>query len=217
MESERLVGVLLAAGAGSRLGLGPKALLSLGDGREPQARHLVRALWRGGCDAVIVVVGAEHEQVRKILGPGRHRVVVNEAWETGMASSFRAGTAAAEQLLAGGGAGSVLVALADQPDIDEHVVAHLKANAARGRVTAAGFPDERGKLVRGHPIIFPAAMARAAAALAEGDAGGRVWLRANPGLIDVVDTGHLATGRDVDTPEDLHHWRNERRVADGTA
>lgn len=204
--------MLLAAGSGSRLGLGPKALLPLNDAREPQVRHLVRALWHGGCDEVIVVVGAEHEQVREALGPGRHRVVVNRAWETGMASSFRAGTAAA-----GDGADSVMVALADQPDIDEHVVAHLKANAARGRVTAAGFPDERGKLVRGHPIIFPAAMAREAAALAEGDAGGRAWLRAHPGLIDVIDAGHLATGRDVDTPEDLHRWQTGKGDAVGTA
>lgn len=216
MENERLVGVLLAAGAGSRLGLGPKALLRLGDAREPQVLHLVHALWHGGCDEVIVVAGAEHEQVRQVLGPGRHRVVINEDWETGMASSFRAGVVAAEQLLAGDNAGSVLVALVDQPDIAEHVVAHLKANASRERVTAAGFPDERGKLVRGHPIIFPAAMAHEAAALAEGDAGGRAWLRAHPGLIDVVDAGHLATGRDVDTPEDLYRWHNETGAADGT-
>lgn len=208
--------MLLAAGSGSRLGAGPKALLRLGRGREPQVRHLIRALWRGGCDEVIVVLGAAHGQVSQVLGPGPHRVVINDAWETGMASSFRAGIAVAEQFLAGEDAGSVMVALVDQPDTDEHVVAHLKASAAMGRVTAAGFPDERGKLVRGHPLIFPVALARAAAALAEGDAGGRAWLRAHPGLIDVVDAGHLATGRDVDTPEDLDRWHTEQGGGHGT-
>lgn len=219
MDEEVLVGVLLAAGAGRRLGLGPKALLPVDHtpDSQPQVARMVRALWDGGCDEVIVVAGAEAARVQRALGTCRHRVVVNEEWATGMASSFRVGVAAANQILEGRGGGSVMVALVDQPDIDDRVVSHLKAKALRRRVTAAGFPGLRGELVRGHPIIFPADLARDAAALAEGDAGGRVWLRANLGLIDVVDAGHLATGRDVDTPADLHHWVNERRVEDGTA
>lgn len=214
-----LVGVLLAAGAGKRLGLGPKALLSLGSasGSRPQVVRMVEALWGGGCDEVVVVAGAEAGEVQRALGPGRHRVVVNEDWETGLAASFRAGIAAADELINGRAGGLVMVALVDQPDIDEHVVSHLRTNASNRRVTAAGFPDAQGKLVRGHPIIFPAEMARAAAALAEGDAGGRAWLRAHPELIDVVDAGQLATGCDVDTPADLHRRVKETGVDDGTA
>ncbi|AGF72978.1 nucleotidyltransferase family protein [Corynebacterium halotolerans] len=219
MPAEYVVGVLLAAGAGRRLGLGPKALLTLAGAPDdgPQVVRMVNALWRGGCDEVVVVVGADGAHVRRVLGPGRHRVVVNEAWETGMGSSFRAGVDAADDLLTGRPDGSVMVALADQPDVDAGVVSYLRAVASQRRVTAAGFPDPHGRLIRGHPIVFPVAMAREAAATAEGDAGGRAWLRAHPTLVEVVDTGHLATGRDVDTPADLHRWLNETGVADDTA
>ena len=44
---------------------------------------------------------------------------------------------------------------------------------------------------------------RAAAGRATGDEGARLLLQANPGLIDLVDCGDAAAGRDVDTPEDL--------------
>lgn len=210
-----MVGVLLAAGAGRRLGLGPKALLSFG-GQEPQVARMMQALWDGGCQEVVVVLGAEGGRVRGALGPGLHHVVLNDAWETGMGSSFRAGVAAAGQLLGNRG-GTVMITLVDQPGIEAQVIARLRAAASTSRVTAAGYPDPAGRLIRGHPIIFPVALAREAAAMAEGDAGGRAWLRGNPGLIDLIDLGSLATGCDIDTAADLEHWRRTTGVADDTA
>jgi nicotine blue oxidoreductase len=214
-----VVGVLLAAGAGRRLGRGPKALLSL-DGTS-QVVRMTRALLRGGCDAVVVVVGAAGEEVRLLLerslagtAEGRRvRIVVNPDWESGMGSSFRTGIDAADRLLAPSGpsAGSIVVALVDQPDVDEAVVRCLLDSATSTpvgpRVIAAGYPEARGRLVRGHPLVFPRTWAREAATLAAGDAAGRVWLRKHPEAVDVVDVGHLATGRDVDTPQDLDRLR----------
>ncbi|MGW9549745.1 nucleotidyltransferase family protein [Citricoccus zhacaiensis] len=220
-----VVGVLLAAGAGRRLGRGPKALLCV-DGT-PQVVRMARALLRGGCDAVVVVLGASDEEVRKILDgaltgtPEGQRVhtVVNADWESGMGSSFRLGIEAADRLPAPSdlSSGWVVVALVDQPDVGEAVVRRLLATATAStastpsatsraigpRVTAAGYPDAQGRLVRSHPLVFPRPWAREAAALAAGDAAGRVWLSSHPELVDVVDVGHLATGRDVDTPQDL--------------
>lgn len=200
-----MIGVLLAAGAGRRLGLGPKALLSF-DGRQPQVKRMVQALGDGGCREVIVVVGAEGDRVRRVLGPGRHRVVDNAAWETGLGSSFGVGVDAAGEIL-GDRDGAVMMALVDQPGIGAEVIARLWSAASAGRVTAAGYPGPGGKLSRGHPVIFPLALARAAAVLAEGDAGGRAWLRANPELIDLVDVGSPVAGFDIDTAADLTRWR----------
>lgn len=223
-----VVGVLLAAGAGRLLGRGPKALLTV-DGT-PQVVRMTRALLRGGCEAVVVVLGASHAQVLEVLEAAlagtpegrRVRIVVNPDWESGMGSSFRAGTEAADRLSApsGASAGSVLVSLVDQPDVGAAVVRCLLAAAADAgasaasatgprviatglRVIAAGYRDASGRLVRGHPLVFPRPWAREAAALAAGDAAGRVWLRRHPEVVDLVDVGHLATGRDVDTPQDL--------------
>lgn len=164
---------------------------------------MVDALWRGGCAEVVVVTGADAVRVRQALGAGRHQLVVNPAWETGMASSFRVGIDAA----AAYPEGLVMVTLVDQPDVDAGVVDQLRRKASPHRVTAAGYPDATGKLVRGHPVIFPLRMAEEAAATAAGDAGARGWLREHPELIDLVDVGHLATGRDVDTPADLQWWQ----------
>ncbi|VXB12391.1 NTP transferase domain-containing protein [Citricoccus sp. K5] len=214
-----VVGVLLAAGAGRRLGRGPKALLCV-DGT-PQVVRMARALLRGGCDAVVVVLGASDEEVRTVLDGAltgtpegqRVRTVVNADWESGMGSSFRLGIEAADRLLASSGpsCGLIAVALVDQPDVGEAVVRRLLAAATASttardlgpRVTAAGYSDAQGRLVRSHPLVFPRHWAREAAALAAGDAAGRVWLRGHPEVVDVVDVGQLATGRDVDIPQDL--------------
>src|SRR5690242_17565134 len=71
-------GVLLAAGAGTRLGRGPKALLPF------RGRTLVEVLadtlFDGGCSEVVVVLGAEAENVRNSTDLGAHTVVENQNW-----------------------------------------------------------------------------------------------------------------------------------------
>ena len=70
--------VLLAAGAGTRLGLGPKALLPF------RGRTLVEVLadvlLAGGCREVVVVLGADAARVRAATDLGRHRVIDNPDW-----------------------------------------------------------------------------------------------------------------------------------------
>lgn len=194
-------GVLLAGGAGTRLGLGPKALLPF-RGRT-LVEELAAALLDGGCREVVVVIGAGAADVRRATKLDTYLVVDNPEWASGMASSFKAGVAAAS-------AGhNVLVGLVDQPGLSPAVVARLLEAHQPGRVTAAGYtdPDFEGgpaaKLRRGHPLIIDAALRAEAAASAEGDAGARRFLKAHPGLVDVVDCSDLASGEDLDTREQL--------------
>jgi len=74
-------GLLLAAGAGRRLGR-PKALVRF-DGALLVERG-VRLLHDGGCDPVIVVLGAAADEVMERADLAGVRVVRNEAWESGM-------------------------------------------------------------------------------------------------------------------------------------
>ncbi|MGF0116012.1 nucleotidyltransferase family protein [Promicromonospora sp. Marseille-Q5078] len=208
----RTTAVLLAAGAGTRLGRGPKALLPHGwqggHGGRPLVEHVVTVLLDGGCDTVVVVLGARADRVRAQASldvPGV-RVVVNDSWETGMASSLRAGVAAA--LDAGGGPGGgaparVVVAHVDQPGVTPDDVARLLAAHRPGRVTASRWADaaDDGRPRWSHPLVLAAGLAGPAAASAEGDAGARAFLRAHADLIDVVT--HPGDGRDVDTEADL--------------
>ncbi|WP_240930420.1 NTP transferase domain-containing protein [Isoptericola sp. BMS4] len=201
--------ILLAAGAGTRLGRGPKALLPYGPrGGRPLIEQLTAVLLDAGCDRVVVVLGAEADRVRaeaRLDGDARVTTVVNDSWATGMASSFRAGVAAA---LDTDGTreptARVVVAHVDQPGVRPGDVALLLAEHRPGRVTASAWTGATvdGSLPRwSHPLVLAPGLARLAAASAAGDSGARSFLRAHTDLIDVVT--HPGDGRDVDTPADL--------------
>ena len=195
-------GVLLAGGAGTRLGLGPKALLPFRG--HTLVEVLAKTLLDGGCLEVVVVLGAGAEDVRGTTDLGGYLVVDNPEWASGMSSSFRTGVAAASH------GHNVMVTLVDQPGLTPGVVARLLAAHQAGRVTAAGYPDTvhhgstTTKLRRGHPLIIDASLRADVAESAVGDAGARRFLKAHPGLVDVVDCSDLADGADVDTKDKLH-------------
>ncbi|NKX54273.1 nicotine blue oxidoreductase [Arthrobacter mobilis] len=187
--------VLLAAGAGTRLGRGPKALLPAGG--IPLVQKMAAVLADGGCTDVCVVLGAEAARVRQAADLSGCTVLENPDWAAGMGGSFRLGVNAAP-------AGhAVLVALVDQPGVTAPLVRRLIAAHQPGRVTAAGYRAPGGALRRGHPVLFAPGPAAAAARQASGDAGARDFLAAHPGLVDVVDCSDLSDGGDIDTPADL--------------
>src|ERR671939_47004 len=82
-----VAGLVLAAGGGRRYGM-PKALV------EYEGSLLVeRAVWtaRAVCDPVLVVLGARAVDVWRTADLDGATVLANRDWETGMASSLRAG------------------------------------------------------------------------------------------------------------------------------
>ena len=99
--------VVLAAGASTRMGT-QKLLLPLGG--EPLVRRTVREVCAAGFDEVVVVLGHEHEKVREVLDSLPVRTTINEAYLTGMGSSFRA---AVEHVAPDSAA--AMFALGDQP------------------------------------------------------------------------------------------------------
>lgn len=194
--STRTTAVLLAAGAGTRLGLGPKALLPF-RGRT-LVEVLAAVLLDGGCREVVVVLGADAARVRAATDLDRHTVIENPDWATGMGGSFRAGVATADP------ADHVLIALVDQPGLGPEAVARLLAAHRPGRVTAAAYRDAEGKLRWGHPLLLDAGLRAEAAETATGDAGARVFLQEHPDLVDLVDCSDLSGGEDLDSPDQLH-------------
>ncbi|WP_051441958.1 nucleotidyltransferase family protein [Arthrobacter sp. H14] len=202
--------VLLAAGNGSRLGRGPKALLPY-HGR-PLVEHIAGALFDGGCDDVVVILGADAARVRAECRLERCTVVENPDWASGMASSFKAGVAAVggadaiEEVGAAEDTDAVLIALVDQPHISAGLVQHLLQVHRPERITAAHYADARRP---SHPMIFEPVYARQAAELAQDDAGARTFLRRNPDLIDLVDCTGSGDDADIDTADDLHLLEGE--------
>lgn len=170
-------GIVLAAGAGRRLG-GPKAELVVGG--ERLLDRAVRVLSESGCAEVVAVV-RPGTRVDGAL------VVVNSDPDRGLGSSLRLGLAAAS----GDRAAIVLV---DTPGITADAVRRTLEAAAPVAVAMYG-----GR--RGHPVVIERPLWTKVATLAEGEAGARVFLREHPELVtEVACPGDPA---DIDTAEDL--------------
>ncbi|WP_035769550.1 nucleotidyltransferase family protein [Arthrobacter castelli] len=195
----RVTGIVLAAGAGRRLGRGPKALLPY-RGR-PLVEHVAGVLLDGGCDDVVVVLGAEASRVRDSADLGRFTVLENPEWSLGLASSFQAGVAAAGHGDADVDVEAVMIALVDQPRIQPRLVQLLLGKHRSGRITAAHYGNGQRA---SHPMVFDIGHARNAMELASEDTGARNYLRQNPQLIDLVDCTPFGDDADVDTAADLH-------------
>ena len=110
--------VVLAAGAGSRLGGRPKALLELG-GVPLILRQLV-ALSGAGVDEVVVVTGHHAEAIEASVRQFPITLAHNAAPDDGQPSSVRIGLQALSPKL-----DAVMVALADQPLINEQDITAL--------------------------------------------------------------------------------------------
>lgn len=194
--TDAAVGLLLAAGAGRRMG-GPKALLHAGDGTSFLDRA-VAALLGGGCAEVVVVLGAAADRARELLSrDDRVRTMVAADWDEGMGASLRAGLRA----LAGSGAEVAVVGLVDLPDVGESVVERvLGCGSGPGRLVRATYDGRPG-----HPVVLGrehwAGVAAQVAGSRHRDHGARDYFRAHPPV--ACECGDLASGRDVDRPEDL--------------
>ena len=188
-----VAGLLLAAGAGSRMG-GPKALLPWAG--EPLVRRGIRLLSEGGCAPVVVVVGAAGEQVREqVRAHGDHAAVVTaDDWATGMGASLRAGLASLDDTVA-----ACVVALVDQPLVTPAAVERLRAAYADGAVAAVATYAGRAR----NPVLLERSTWAGVMAAAVGDEGARGWLRRHPELVVQVDCTDGGAPDDLDTPGDL--------------
>lgn len=182
-------GLVLAAGAGRRYGM-PKALVER-DG-ELLVDRAARILRAGGCDPVVVVLGAAAGRVRSTARLAGCTVVDNPDWQSGMGSSLRVGLDA----LAGTDTAAAVVLLVDLPGVTAAAVRRVAALAAAGALVVAGYGDQRG-----HPVLLGRWHWAGAARAAVGDAGARAYLAAHRDTVAVVPCGDVADPRDLDTPE----------------
>jgi molybdenum cofactor cytidylyltransferase len=150
---------------------------------------------------VVVVLGANSDEIATRVDFGRARVVVNPAYEQGMSTSLRAGV---ESL--GSDVARAVVILGDQPDIDAALIdTLLEAQATSGLPAAALSFD--GLL---HPpMVLTRSMWPDLDAL-EGDVGLRALIRSHPQAVYAMPAqrpgGHPI---DIDTREDFEELTND--------
>lgn len=184
-----IVGILLAAGQGSRFG-SDKLLHRLPDGT-PMAVAAARNL-RPACDRLLAVLRPGSETLAGLLAAVGCETLICPQAEAGMGHSLAAGVRASPA------AAGWVVALADMPFIapgsHQAVVAGLRAGAS---LAACEFKGRRG-----HPVGFAGQLFDQLVQLSS-DQGGKPILAAHRQALVLCPVDDPGVLRDIDRPEDL--------------
>ncbi len=191
-DSAGVGAVVMAAGSSSRMG-SPKQTLQFRG--ESLLRRAALAALGAGCRPVVVVTGAHAELSRRELDGLDVREVFNPHWETGMASSVRAGV---EGLVsADADADAAILMLCDQPHVTAEVISDLVAahRATRRPVVASTYGGSFGV-----PALFGRTLFAELARL-EGAAGAKQVIKRHASEAHFLPfpSGEV----DVDTPDDF--------------
>jgi molybdenum cofactor cytidylyltransferase len=198
--SSRVAAIILAAGKSTRMGEA-KQLLRLGE--STVLGLTIDNVRRSVVNEIVLVLGSSAEAIRRRLPPSLLEdlyVVLNPAFEQGMASSLRAGLSALHPQVE-----AVLIVLADQPFVRPDTLDQLARQHHRAPAQIV-IPTYQG--VRGNPVlldrsIFPEVMAL------EGDVGCRAIVASHPEgtmNLEVEDEGILL---DIDNQEAYQRFRAE--------
>jgi molybdenum cofactor cytidylyltransferase len=208
---ENIVGIILAAGKASRFG-GAKQLLDYH--RQPFVRIVAETALKAGLSPVILVTGANAEQVEAAVQGLPIKIVHNPDWENGQSTSIRAGllgcrssaSASAEvELPHSRDVGGAIFLLADQPQVTVEVLRALVERHSQDLPAAlAPYVFDR----RANPVLFDRITFNDLLAL-QGDTGGRaIFSKFSPRYVNWYDKRLLL---DVDTPEDYQKLLDEEQ------
>jgi CTP:molybdopterin cytidylyltransferase MocA len=186
--------IILAAGASRRLGQ-PKQLVRYND--ETLLERAIRIAGESGAAPLIVVIGADHEQIRSVIPFEHATLIFSPHWQQGIASSIHAGLEAVERLAPDSHGAMILPC--DQVRLSaDHLRGLIAAFAAQDEpsIAASTYAD-----VLGIPAVFPHAAYPELMAL-EGDKGARSLLLNPPCPVIAIP---FAGGEiDIDEPADLN-------------
>lgn len=193
-----IAAIILAAGKSTRFrGHDPKAktkAIALLDGA-PMVRHVTQAAMDAGLNPLVLVTGFNADEVTAATqGLAGLQIVHNPDYETGLASSLRAGVAALPACVKG-----AIVLLADMPRVSVETISLLVETFKSNPDAAAVVPVHAGQW--GNPILLGAKLFVDVARL-QGDSGARKLL-ANRADVALMECEDEAVGIDVDTRDDL--------------
>ena len=191
MSRPDIAAIILAAGASTRFGAIKQTMDYDG---EPLIRRSVNALLQTTATPVIVVLGANADQIREAIKDLNVETVVNESWQSGIASSIAAGTRRVRE----SNASAALITLADQPLVDSTALSRLiDAFDDSHRVVASSYAGTIGV-----PAIFAREFFDDLESLS-GDRGAGQWLRTHADIVTSIPLPEAEV--DIDTPEDIRN------------
>jgi molybdenum cofactor cytidylyltransferase len=183
-----IVGILLAAGSGSRFG-GGKLLHRLRDGT-PIGTASLRNL-RKALPDVVAVVRAGDDELAELLKSEGAAVILCEDANLGMARSLTCAIRASMN------AGAWVIALGDMPFITPATISAVARKLAQsGGIIVPAYRGERG-----HPVGFGSRY-RAELLGLEGDEGARSVVKCHAQDVETIDCEDPGILRDIDTPDD---------------
>ena len=206
MRPIMVVGIILAAGASSRMGR-PKALLPIG--QDLFVTRVCRTLHDDGVDDLVVVAGPEHEAIADALAAAGlpARVVENRRRDEGQLSSVLAGLAVADRP----GVDAVLVHLVDAPLVRPETAravldAYFRTHAPVVRPAVGGR--------HGHPVLFARSVFDQLRR-ADPGVGARGVVQAHAADVCNVPVDDEGACRDIDTPEEFARLAGPRPADQG--
>ena len=186
--------IVLAAGESGRMGT-PKALLRIGG--KTFIRHIVDVLNSSEVEKVVVVLGANAEEIKRELAGLDVTLAINQNYSSGQLSSVLKGIETVEPISPDG----VLLHTVDNPMVDSDVINALVTKFSETSCLIA-LPTFKGK--RGHPVLFSAKLF-GELKKAPPDIGARsvVWSHATEVVeVETKDEGIIC---DIDTREDYEN------------
>jgi molybdenum cofactor cytidylyltransferase len=206
-DTSRVGAVILAAGKSTRMGE-PKQLLRLGE--STVLEQTLDNILSAGVDDVVLVLGSSADIIQRQFPASAFeglKVVVNDAYGQGMASSLREGLSALDQQV-----DAALIVLADQPFVRPETFRQIVERYRRSEAEIV-IPTHKG--TRGNPVlldrsVFPEIMAL------EGDVGCRAIFGSHlEGIVrvEVEDVGILL---DIDSRADYERLQRFGQQGEGS-
>lgn len=192
--------IILAAGNSSRFG-SAKQLLHFNN--KTLIQHVIDEAIHANAELVIVVTGANADEVSKEINNEQVLLVLNKDWKDGMASGIIAGLKKAITL--NNDIEKIIIAVCDQPFVSSAVFKQLyqKQEESTQHIIACAYAETIGT-----PALFTQKYFDALMSL-HGDEGAKKILKANPQDVATIDfpPGNI----DIDTQKDYEQLLDRQK------
>jgi len=183
--------IILAAGGSSRFGKTKQLVHFRG---KTLLQHAIEQATEAGAETIVVVTGANADEISKQVKSEKTEIVFNKDWEQGMASGIVAGLKKAITL--NNKIEKAIIAVCDQPYISSSLFQQLyqRQNESAKQIVASAYADTIGT-----PALFTQRYFDALISL-KGDEGAKKLLKRHSEDVATVDfpNGDI----DIDTKED---------------